>query len=134
MPAVKTNLKVSAISYIILFVKNSQKAVEFYRDTLGATVKSDEEGWTELDMGNTTLALHAETKEAPVKAIGSGSASVVFYTEKLDETHETLKSAGVKIKTAPHMVCETPTHIGRCIDFEDLDGNSLSFFSMEPRK
>lgn len=133
MPAVKTNLKVSSIAYVILFVKDTKKAVEFYRDTLGAKIKSEEEGWVELDMGNTTLALHGEDKHKQNKQAGSGSATVVFYSENINATHDTLKSAGVKVM-GPETVCETPDHIGRSISFEDNDGNKLSFFSMEPRK
>jgi len=34
------------------------KAVKFYRDVLGLTVKFESPGWSEFATGETTLALH----------------------------------------------------------------------------
>jgi catechol 2,3-dioxygenase-like lactoylglutathione lyase family enzyme len=130
MPA-KTDVKLSTISYIILYVHDTNKAVAFYRDTLGMTVKSDDEGWVELESGTTTLALHHEDNASPGPR--NGSAVVVFAVEDILGAYEALKAKGVKFNAEPHQVCEAGDHVGKSADFTDPDGNALSIFGMVPR-
>ena len=50
--------------YVIVFVSDMDKSIAFYRDVLGFPVKEQSHKWTELDTGQTTLALHlAEASE-----------------------------------------------------------------------
>lgn len=132
---VTTNLKVSTLAYVIVYVKDTEKALPFYKDVLGFKVKNAVPGWVELDMGNTTLALHGEDKNAePAKAVKRGNNTVaVFNVDNANEAHEVLKSHGVKIVNAPQVVCETPEHVGMCVEFEDPDGNVLSLFGMHKK-
>ena len=44
--------------YVIVFVSDMDKSIAFYRDVLGFPVKEQSHKWTELDTGQTTLALH----------------------------------------------------------------------------
>jgi lactoylglutathione lyase len=129
MPA-KTDVKLSTISYVILYVKDTEKAVPFYRDTLGMKIKSQEPGWVEIDTGSTTLALHGE--ENP-PAQRTGSAIVVFAVDDLQSTYEALKAKGVKFNREPQVVCEAGDKVGKSADFTDPDGNSLSIFGMVSR-
>jgi lactoylglutathione lyase len=46
------------LKYVIKFVADMEKAVKFYRDTLGLPLKSQSPGWSEFVTGETTLALH----------------------------------------------------------------------------
>lgn len=133
--AVKTNLKVSTVSYVILYVKDTQKATEFYRDTLGLKVKTSEDGWVELDTGATTLALHGEKAEmcANQAERGPGKTTVVFNVDDVRAAYDALKSAGVKHLHEPKKVCETPHGDGYSVDFEDFDGNLLSVYGMEQK-
>jgi predicted enzyme related to lactoylglutathione lyase len=74
--------------------------------------------------------LHDQDEKEPRK----GSATeVVFPVDNIDEAHEYLKTAGVKICQAPVQVCETPDKIGYSIEFTDPDGNVLSVFGMKNR-
>lgn len=125
--AVTTSLKVSTISYAIVYVKDTAKALPFYRDILGAKVKVDSPGWVEFDMGPVTLALHGEAPERPIQR--GNSSLIVFPVDDVFEAHDLLKSAGVKIIESPKMVCETPTGKGYSLDIADPDGNLLSFYS-----
>ena len=123
---VQTNIKVSTISYVILYVKDTEKALPFYRDVLGAKVKVSHPGWVEFDLGHVTLALHGDEGKTPE---GRGAVVPVFPVENLDEAYKALKSANVKITMEPKQVCETPTGYGWSVDFADPDGNVLSFYS-----
>lgn len=44
--------------YVIKFVTDMNKAVKFYRDTLGLQLRFESPGWSEFATGETTLALH----------------------------------------------------------------------------
>jgi predicted enzyme related to lactoylglutathione lyase len=44
--------------YVIKFVADMNKAVKFYRDILGLSLKFESPGWSEFITGETTLALH----------------------------------------------------------------------------
>ena len=44
--------------YAIKFVMDMNKAVKFYRDTLGLQLRFESPGWSEFATGETTLALH----------------------------------------------------------------------------
>jgi catechol 2,3-dioxygenase-like lactoylglutathione lyase family enzyme len=46
------------LRYAIKFVADMDKAVKFYRDVLGLTLKFESPGWSEFVAGETTLALH----------------------------------------------------------------------------
>jgi extradiol dioxygenase family protein len=129
MPA-KTDVKLTTISYIILYVKDTAKALPFYRETLGMKVKSEEDGWVELDTGSTTLALHSEEKPTAQR---SGSAVVVFNVDDLQGAYEALKAKGVKFTREPQVVCEAGDKVGKSADFTDPEGNPLSIFGMVSR-
>ena len=125
--ATSTKTKLSTLSYVIVYVKDTEKATQFYRDTLGMKVKVEAPGWVELDSGSTTLALHgAENLPAKPK---EGNTDLVFTVENVYEAYDELKKAGVKFSHEPHQVCEEGDKVGFSAGFNDLDGNTLSIFS-----
>lgn len=130
--ATKTQVGLGTISYIILYVKDTEQALKFYRDTLGIKVKMNEQGWVELDTGTTTLALHAD--EHAGKTRTGSQPVVVFSVDDIFDAYETLKSKGVKFEKEPQTVCEAGDHIGKSADFTDPEGNQLSIFGMVPAK
>ena len=133
--AVKTEVKLSKISYVILFVPNAKESIPFYRDKLGMTVKlqdDHDEGWVELESGATTLALHS-SNEVP-KEKRAAMPNVVFEVENIKEAYKQLKEKGVKFTQEPKEVCSTPDGIGYSADFEDPHGNVLSIYGMEAKK
>jgi catechol 2,3-dioxygenase-like lactoylglutathione lyase family enzyme len=69
--------------YAIAYVADMEKAVAFYRDTLGQTVKFATPFWTEFVTGDVTLALHPAT---PEKA--AGHVQLGFRLEDLKALHE----------------------------------------------
>ena len=130
--SVKEGVRLSTLSYVILYVPNAKEALSFYRDILGLTVKFDEEGWIEFESGATTVALHSE--QEPDANKGKETTTLVFTVDDIEKAYEELKSKGIKFDKEPKQVCETPDHVGLSADFYDPYGNSLSIFSMVPRK
>lgn len=131
--AVKSDVRLDTISYVIVYVRDTEKALPFYRDTLGMKVKSAEPGWVELETKGTTLALHGMEPGKQHPGHKEGQPIVVFSVEKIHESIEALKTRGVKIEGAPKQVCEAGDHVGMSVEFHDPDGNLYSLFGMEPR-
>jgi lactoylglutathione lyase len=125
--AVVTSLKVSTVSYAIVYVKNAQQSLAFYRDVLGLKVKVDSPDWVELETGATTVALHSEDRNKPITR--GNNTVLVFTVEDVFAAHEALKAAGARVTEAPKVVCETPTGTGYSLEFVDADGNLLSLYS-----
>ena len=53
------------LKYAIKFVADMDKAVKFYRDVVGLTLKFESPGWSEFVTGETTLALHPASDKNP---------------------------------------------------------------------
>ncbi|MEZ4488762.1 MAG: VOC family protein [Cyanobacteriota/Melainabacteria group bacterium] len=130
--AVKTEVKLSNLSYAILYVPDAAKALPFYQDKLGMTVKLNDEGWIELESGPCTLALHS-TDELDSHKERSAMPTMVFQVENIQEAYDSLKAKGIEFSKEPHEVCSTPDHTGLSADFKDPWGNSLSIFGMVPK-
>lgn len=130
--SVKTDVKLGTLSYVIIYVTDTAKAVAYYRDTLGMKVKMEEDGWVELDAGATTLALH-HAEKMPKREM-EGSPILVFSVEKINDAYEALKDKGVKFHKEPEKVCETPDGIGMSASWMDPWDNVLSIYATEPHK
>ncbi|HEY9786074.1 MAG TPA: VOC family protein [Candidatus Obscuribacterales bacterium] len=132
--AVKTDVKLSNISYVIVYVQDTEKALPFYRDKLGMKVKQAEPGWVELETGHTTLALHSLEKGHKHPGKIDGLPVVVFNVDNIYDSRDALKQRGVEFKDEPKVVCEAGDHEGMCTNFYDPDGNLYSLFAMQPKK
>ena len=47
------------MNYVIVFVSDMSRAVSFYRDVIGLTLRFQSPAWTEFATEGATLALHA---------------------------------------------------------------------------
>src|SRR6185369_7505601 len=96
--AVKSEVKLSTISYVIVYVQNTEKSLPFYKDKLGMKVKTAEPGWVELETGETTLALHGMEKGKGHSKSSSkeGQAIIVFNVDNIYDAKQALESRGVK--------------------------------------
>ena len=103
-------------------VRNLEKAVEFYRDVLRLDLHfvAREAGWAEFDVGGVTLALR-EVKSGFLPS----QSSICFLVTDLEEEVKSLKEKGVQF---PEGIMEIPGGQGRCIWFQDPDGNRLDFY------
>ena len=89
-------MKLQKIHQIAVFAKDLDEAIEFYRDTLGATylTKFDPPGLVFFDFSGTRILLE---KTGP-------KASVYFRVDDIHAVHQELEGKGVQFIAAPHMI------------------------------
>jgi len=112
------------ISYAIVFVRDMQRSVAFYRDDLGLRLRFESSHWSELEAGGVTLAIHlAEGPGAPVES-GSeqpGTCRPGFAVLDLDEFHRRITERGVMCLQEPRDVFGS-----RVALYRDPDGLAFS--------
>ena len=86
------------LSYVIKFVANMDRAVSFYRDTLGLALKFQSPGWSEFLTGETTLALHAADADHPAGAVRLG-----LRVPDLRAFYQEMTAKGVQFTLPPTM-------------------------------
>jgi predicted enzyme related to lactoylglutathione lyase len=121
----------TTLAYAILYVKDMNRGVAFYRDVLGVPVRFGDAEWTELEMKGFTLALH----RADVIPTGLDRAAVpelCFATDDVRATRAQLVKAGVSVADLA-AVCEHGGAVGVFAPFRDPDGNHLSIYGFIPK-
>ncbi len=84
------------LNYVIKYVSDMKRAVEFYRDVLGLPLKFESPGWSEFATGETTLALHpASAKNLP------GAVELGFTVPNVEEFYRNMLSKGVTFSMPP---------------------------------
>jgi len=115
-------------SYAMVNVSDMSRSVAFYRDLLGLPVRFESPGWTELDTGTTTVALHhvPPAEKAAEAACGpqAGTCSLGFSVDDLEKTHAELVRRGVKFVMPPTVREEEGIRLAVAVD---PDGLALSF-------
>lgn len=80
--------------YVIKFVTDMNKAVKFYRDTLGLQLRFESPGWSEFATGETTLALHPASDKNPAGKVEFGFTVADVETFYRDMSQGSKISAG----------------------------------------
>jgi methylmalonyl-CoA/ethylmalonyl-CoA epimerase len=113
------------IGQIAVPVGDIDKAVTFYRDTLGMHfLFQAPPGLGFFNCGGVRLMLDAPAKEK------AGNSSVIYYkVNDLDSAFKTLSSRGVKFETEPHLIAKMPDHELWMAFFRDPDQNLLALMS-----
>ena len=104
------------LGYAIHFVADMDRAVAFYRDTLGLTLKFASPGWSEFATGATTLALHPASDQNP-----AGTTHLGLHADDVAGVHRTLTKSGVRFTREP-----TPEHGITLAEFVDSEGARVS--------
>jgi predicted enzyme related to lactoylglutathione lyase len=104
------------LGYAIHFVADMDRAVTFYRDTLGLALKFSSPGWSEFATGETTLALHPASAENP-----AGTTHLGFGATDVAAVHRDLAAKGVRFTRPP-----TPEHGITLAEFVDSEGARCS--------
>ena len=110
---------IQGIATVWLPVTDMEKAVAFYRDSLGLEVIDHDGDWTEVTAGDQRIGLNAN--ESPA---GDGGAVVAFKVDDIDSTVERLGEDGVEFTDD---ISEHPW--GRIAPFKDPDGNDLQLYA-----
>ncbi len=116
------DFKLSQIGVVMLGVQDLARAVAFYRDKLGLSVKSEIPGFAFLDGGSVTLCLSQPLARSSDTM--AGATEVVFSVEDVTHAYEVLRGRGVTFTQEPRNV----TGSMWAANFQDPDGHRLSVF------
>ncbi|HZU75647.1 MAG TPA: VOC family protein [Dehalococcoidia bacterium] len=118
----------SVIGQIAIFVHDLDRAVAFYRDTLGLLFLFQVPGLAFFDCGGVRLMLDAAAQEEnPSRAFGT---SVIYYkVPDLQQSCDALARRGVRWTHAPHLVAQMPDHDLWMAFCDDSEGNMLALMS-----
>ena len=84
------------LAYAIHFVADMDRAVAFYRETLGLSLKFTSPDWTEFVTGETTLVLHTATPQHP-----AGTFRLGFHVADLQAFYTEMMGKGVTFTMLP---------------------------------
>ena len=107
---------------VVVYVTDMQRAIGFYRDTVGLGVDFESEHWTTFRTGGCTLALHATDRREP----GSGEPDPTFLVDDAEAQRARFATEGVEVGEIREPVSGT-----QVFDARDPDGNR---FSIESRR
>jgi predicted enzyme related to lactoylglutathione lyase len=105
------------LSYVIEFVADMDRAVKFYRDTLGLPLKFQSPEWSEFLTGQTTLALHPAREKSMAGTIEMG-----FNVPDITKFYGEMSAKGVKFTMPP----KKQDFGGTLAQFEDSEGAHVS--------
>lgn len=111
---------------MILLVKDMDRSVKFYRETLDLPLKIKSKDWTEFFSSSTVLALHPAKKKTGIKT-GAGML-VGFEVSDLDSTVRRLKDRKVKFYKKAK---EEP--FGKHAIIQDPDGHLISIAEIKEK-
>lgn len=130
MTTAATPFGLNAIGQIYVRAHDLDRAVRFYRDTLGMPfLFQAPPRMAFFQCGPTSVLLGpAESPEV------DHPASLVYYlVPDIAAAHATLAGRGVQFITEPHLVHRAPEYELWLADFRDSEGNVLALMSRKPR-
>ena len=84
------------LNYVIEFVGDMGRAVSFYRDVLGLSLKFESPGWSEFSTGETSLGLHPASDANP-----AGTIELGFSVANLAKFHQDMSAKGLLFSLPP---------------------------------
>lgn len=113
-----SGLALSVVERIILYVRDVERSVRWYGDTLGIPARHQERGWAELDTRGVVLCLHGGRSAPPPKE----PPQVGFKVESFDAAFKALQLREVANLSDPLEPCPGI----RVAHFTDPDGHLIS--------
>jgi len=121
----------SSVGQLLIPVENLDRAIAFYRDTLGLRfLFSAPPQMSFFQSGNVRLLVGVPEGNQPRQR----GSMVYFRVGDIHAVYQTLVERGVKFGASPHMVHRTPTTELWLTEFRDPDGNQLALMSETPTK
>jgi lactoylglutathione lyase len=113
------------VNYAIVFVSDMNRAVSFYRDVLGLSLRFESPGWTEFATEGATLALHAsegsDSEKNDPQQVPAGRCRPGLSVPNLDEFHKRMVESNVPCIQQPKTVFGA-----RVAQYSDPDGLVIS--------
>jgi methylmalonyl-CoA/ethylmalonyl-CoA epimerase len=116
----------AAVGQLLIPVENLDRAVGFYRDTLGLKFLFTAPPQMSFFQAGTVRLLVGVPEAGQTRHRGS---VVYFRVPDIHAVHQTLSGRGVVFGAAPHLVHRTETSELWLAEFHDPDGNSLALMS-----
>ena len=102
----------TSLTYVIKFVEDMDKAVQFHVDQLGLKLRFQSPEWSEFETGTTTLALHIASAENP-----AGGCQLGLGVSDIQQFYSDATRKGVQFTSPP-----TELHGQRIAKLRDVDG------------
>ena len=129
MTAATTELALTTIGQIAVPVHDLERAVRFYRDTLGMRLLFQVPNLAFFDVGGVRLML-----STPESAEPDHRASVIYYkVPSIQPAFEALRARGVVFEDTPHLIARLDTHDLWMTFFRDSERNLLALMAEVPR-
>ena len=116
-----TSFGLARIGQIAVTVGNLERAVTFYRDTLGMALLFQVPNMAFFDCGGIRLMLGLAEKQGEI------FSSVIYYkVDQIQQACEILSSRGVEFEAKPHLIAKMADHDLWMAFFRDPDRNLLA--------
>ena len=112
-------MKTTKILYM-LWVNDMDRAVAFYRDVFGLDVQAQSPNWSELTLGDSTVALHQGSNDS------FRMTGLSFEVDDIDEACREIEAVGGSIVHAPR---DGGIPGLRLAEVTDIDGNRVQLGS-----
>jgi predicted enzyme related to lactoylglutathione lyase len=121
----------SAIAQVLVNAKDLERAIVFYRDTLGMKfLFQAPPNMAFFDCGGIRILVGIADRQEI-----DHPASVIYYKVRdIQASYELLVSRGVEFIVKPHLVAPMPAYDLWLADFRDSEGNILALLSEVPRE
>lgn len=123
------DLSDATIGQLLIPVEDLDRAVAFYRDTLGLPFLFVAPPRMSFFMAGNVRLLIGVPEDGQSRDRGS---AIYFRVADIHAVHQGLSARGVTFGTGPHLVHRTPTSELWLVDFRDPDGNQLVLMSDVP--
>ena len=108
------------VGYVIVYVRDMDSMVAFWRDKLGFKPSYVSSDWSEFPLDNIVLALH-HSRDAR-----AGHTGIVFQVDDIHATVNTLRSMGIEVSEVRDI------GVGLEATFIDPEGNKYNLFQRKP--
>ena len=119
-------MNLSQIGQIAVHADNLERAVAFYRDTLGMKlIFQAPAGLAFFDCNGIRLMLSAVKEDTDERI----SSMVYYKVDDINAAHDTLVSRGVTFVSKPHLIAKLPDHDLWMGFFRDSENNMVGLMS-----
>ena len=124
-----TSPEISRIGQIAINVHELDRAIAFYRDTLGLPLLFTAGALAFFDCGGVRLML-----SRPEKPEFDHPSSILYFTvPDIVSAHRNMLSRGVHFEDTPHLIAKMPTHDLWMTHFHDPEQNLLALMCEMPQ-